>query len=666
MSVSEISDRKLTISFVPTRASSSTSISREEMSVSELVDFLRDAGSVDDKKKGLLMKVAEYTGDRNAMGLGQIHAIQADYDAGKIPVEEAKLMFEQADMEAIIHTTYSHSDDFPRYRIILPLGEPIDKAEYKKMMDRVNGAFMNRGLAPESWVPAQNYYYQPPEGKRNVVVWVQGTKVDHHTDDIAIPRVENPYTQTNEFSDVPSADIIKSLHLEPHGLYPRMLTLTARWVYLGLDDSEIELMVRPIRAMIEDERGATRARELDVEIKRMVRGARLKGFDEGSSGRSFRDIANQEPNPKLTLVKYDPSVDYSHTPECLVDGYMFKDVGLTFGPGGVAKTTTAIYEFVQYAMGKPFDTHEPTRPLKTLFCSAEDTAEMFMAKIGAFVESEDSADQELAITNTRAVYVGDTNYRLTKIENRDQISADDQFLDMLQEVYDEFPFDVIVFDPMVSFGVGESRVNDAEQALIRVGRMMVSRFDCAVEYIHHTGKSNAENNNAGQYGYRGGSAMGDGARRVRSIFGYKGVDEEEQAKFKDRYGIVLADTESSIVVHTGKNTYAIGVRDSVIIRDAFVYECLDLATIYREKQQGEDAELMDAYMEIYEDIDSGKYSARQYTRKEVSAGGLSKTATRDAFRRLKEVGCIETTGDGTGAVAITPPSEALMSPREDF
>ena len=70
----------------------------------------------------------------------------------------------------------------------------------------------------------------------------------------------------------------------------------------------------------------------------------------------------------------------------------------------------------------------------------------------------------------------------------------------------------------MSFGVGESRVNDAEQGLIEAFRIIRNQLDCCVEGIHHTGKANARDKSTDQYSGRGGSALADGARMVAVLY----------------------------------------------------------------------------------------------------------------------------------------------------
>jgi RecA-family ATPase len=76
---------------------------------------------------------------------------------------------------------------------------------------------------------------------------------------------------------------------------------------------------------------------------------------------------------------------------------------------------------------------------------------------------------------------------------------------------------LVTIDPSVSFGVGESGVNDPEQGLIEAGRRLRKTLNCRVRFIHHTGKQVARDQIKDQYAGRGGSAFADGARMVHVL-----------------------------------------------------------------------------------------------------------------------------------------------------
>ncbi|TXI99084.1 MAG: AAA family ATPase [Aquabacterium sp.] len=113
-----------------------------------------------------------------------------------------------------------------------------------------------------------------------------------------------------------------------------------------------------------------------------------------------------------------------------------------------------------------------------------------------------------------------------------------------------FAPDWLIFDPLVSFGVGESRVNDAEQGVIEVFRVIRNRLNCCVEGIHHSGKANAREGQRDQYAGRGGSALADGSRMVAVM------QPLTPGEWKKETGLSLGPNESGVVLALPKLSYA--------------------------------------------------------------------------------------------------------------
>ncbi|MBI1359254.1 MAG: hypothetical protein GC155_03110 [Alphaproteobacteria bacterium] len=114
------------------------------------------------------------------------------------------------------------------------------------------------------------------------------------------------------------------------------------------------------------------------------------------------------------------------------------------------------------------------------------------------------------------IYVGGHGVKLTRIVN-DAVVPNYPVLDALGPDLASFNPVVVLINPIVSFGVGESRVNDAEQGLIDAARYIVGNLNCLVLFIHHTGKVNARAKTTDQYSARNGSALADGARMVHVL-----------------------------------------------------------------------------------------------------------------------------------------------------
>ena len=123
----------------------------------------------------------------------------------------------------------------------------------------------------------------------------------------------------------------------------------------------------------------------------------------------------------------------------------------------------------------------------------------------------------------------------------------------------------MVIDPAISFGIGEARVNDAEQGPIDAARRIRNALNCCVRYVHHSGKANAREKAADQYAGRGGSAMADGARMV-AVLQPLSPDEWLKARASP-----LMDGESGMVLALPKLSYCPPQPDTLIRRKGYLF-----------------------------------------------------------------------------------------------
>lgn len=240
------------------------------------------------------------------------------------------------------------------------------------------------------------------------------------------------------------------------------------------------------------------------------------------------------------------------SPRCIVENYLFADVAALIAPGASSKTTMSLYEAICIVLGRPLWGLAVHSPGPVLFVTAEDAREYLVARLRRICEAMRLTDGELD-TVTQSIRIADCSAavrRLTAIERDVVIVA--EFAAELVEVCirEGFRPALVQFDPMVSFGVGESRVNDAEQGLIHAARVITKGLDCAVRFVHHTGVSKALEKVIHQYAGRGGSALADGCRMVHVV---SAVTDDELYKAT---GERLGDGQSALMLSRPKISYA--------------------------------------------------------------------------------------------------------------
>jgi hypothetical protein len=199
-------------------------------------------------------------------------------------------------------------------------------------------------------------------------------------------------------------------------------------------------------------------------------------------------------------------------PKCFVEDYFFADVAALVAPGGTGKTTLLLYEAVCIALGRNLHGLRVFNIGWTLIISAEDQRERLLARLREVCFAMNLNDEEMEVVR-KSVIVWDvtgSNMKLTfAIDGNLQMT---ELVDDICTMYEEDRPVVIVFDPLVSFGVSEQQVNDNEQALVTAARRIVKQLGCCVRLVHHTGKANSNHGSLDQYAGRGGSALADGCR----------------------------------------------------------------------------------------------------------------------------------------------------------
>jgi RecA-family ATPase len=255
--------------------------------------------------------------------------------------------------------------------------------------------------------------------------------------------------------------------------------------------------------------------------------------------------------------------------------------------GGTGKTTLLLYEAIHIVLGRTLYGREVKRPGPVVVLSAEDDRSVMIARLREIAKELELTDEELKQVKdgVRIEYVGGENFRLCQVE-KDTVCLSPQVQQVIDLVAPIRPV-MFVIDPAVSFGVGEQRVNDAEQGLIQACRKMRDSLpDCVIRLVHHTGKSNSRDKTTDQYSGRGGSAMADGARMVHVM------QPMEASTFEKEVGHAPEQGEDGVLLALPKMSYCQKQDNIYILRQGFRY-----AHVERDDGRRSGIELTEAQLE---------------------------------------------------------------------
>ncbi len=133
-----------------------------------------------------LARFGETRSDKNSLrhdaNVLTITGIEADYDGGVIPVDEACDRLTRQGVAAIVYTSPSHTEDAPRWRVLCPLSEQMPPHRRRDFLGRLNG-LLGGIFARESFTLSQSYYFgSVRHNPSHRVELIDGSPIDQHDD----------------------------------------------------------------------------------------------------------------------------------------------------------------------------------------------------------------------------------------------------------------------------------------------------------------------------------------------------------------------------------------------------------------------------------------------------------------------------------------------------
>lgn len=316
------------------------------------------------------------------------------------------------------------------------------------------------------------------------------------------------------------------------------------------------------------------------------------------------------------------------TPRVIVHDLLYADVRTRISAGGVGKTTIALYEAATIALGRQVWGKRVDAPCRTAIVSREDGREVLVARLREIMVAMNLTKAETlqVLGNVRIFDLSNVPFRLTAVFD-DVVMPHTANIDALIERIEAFRPDWLIFDPLVSFGVGEQRVNDGEQGLIEAFRILRNRLDCCPEGIHHSGKANAREKSLDQYAGRGGSALSDGCRMVAVL------QPLEPSEWLQETGIRLADGETGVVMALPKLSYSKKQESIFILRKGYHFaRVMPMRTTPEQEAAATSAQVLQFLTHEYS-------QGRMYSKSDLESSGqklsLKRVQIRTALTDLK-------------------------------
>ena len=150
----------------------------------ELVGILSSPKERASKDTCELIKLATFGDRRSAKGairnndnVQEIYGVEGDYDGEQTSVDQACTLLAQHQIEALIYTSPSHTEERPRWRVLAPLSTPRAPEEREGLVAMLNWA-LGGILARESFTLSQIYYFGKVAGVSYQARRVHGVPLD--------------------------------------------------------------------------------------------------------------------------------------------------------------------------------------------------------------------------------------------------------------------------------------------------------------------------------------------------------------------------------------------------------------------------------------------------------------------------------------------------------
>jgi hypothetical protein len=154
---------------------------REKHTWQSFIDtFVRDPEVVRDKRKVAGFSLASFTDNRRALPrVEQVHALILDFDEGDTTIRQAAHLL--PNVRGVTYTTFRHTSEHPKLRVIFLLSRPVDAEEYSRVWawvaDKITRA---KRVLDESTRDASRFWYLPSHPPGSTYEWheLEGQPLD--------------------------------------------------------------------------------------------------------------------------------------------------------------------------------------------------------------------------------------------------------------------------------------------------------------------------------------------------------------------------------------------------------------------------------------------------------------------------------------------------------
>jgi len=475
------------------------------------------------------------------------------------PPQEIAAKLEELGGCGWVYTSISHTPDRPRYRVVLPLGKPIERSNEYDMGEALKASTLaaakklgiEQWCAPESYVLSQamflptmlkgmSFYQEFVEGK----VWSRVVKKAPADipDEIEMPdkpKKDGPADIPDERPDfILQAIKAAGLYLKPNKRHPGMHFITCPF-------SDEHGLVNETQTVYYEAhfdgnpKAAVKCFDTvpDVDGKPHLTIASLVRYlkDAGHITEDQQAEAGvlDDPDAFDKLADIGQLLDTQPVPrEWAIE--KFAPVGkvtVLAGPGGVSKSMMMLHVLTYAAMGQAWAGFKPEGVLKSLYVSYEDDKQELHKRINTLANELRNVDDgtfdmlydvDSSIRRNLRVYAADDNaaaWLLAVKPDRYSPAQRTQRVEWLIDYVKSRGIKLLCLDPAVyTHQLAENDVADMAEYM-RILTQIAKHAGCAVVVLHHMNKGGANSSldDVTSGSLRGASSFSDNARSVMTV-----------------------------------------------------------------------------------------------------------------------------------------------------
>lgn len=447
--------------------------------------------------------------------------------------------------EGWVYTSLSHTPEAPRYRVVLPLVEPLtgDDLTTETLKSTTQAAAKKLDLlpwcTPESWVLSQPMYL--PAKLKDGVFW------EGYTGDGKAFRIVRGATETTDkrLADIPDTPMDPVLHaLHRAGLYLRedpkhkgKHYITCPFVDQHGSENETQTVYyeahhdgnpRPAVKCFDTEPDEGGRPHLTYRI--LVNWLREHGHLRKS---------DENNDTATALEEYETFLDKASIARYLKDAPGVREfawdkfapcgkVTVLAGPGGVSKSMLMLHLQVYGALGQSWAGFHVDKPLRSMYVSYEDDTLELHKRVHRLAHALKDKDDGLGdmlydidgmLQQNLMLYAADeeaTNWMLMRKEDRHTAAERTDRVEWLVGFVKHARLKAIVLDPVVYTHNLEESDPGAMAGYMQMLTYIAKAGNCAVIVLHHMHKTAqwATLEDINQGSLRGASSFADNSRSV--------------------------------------------------------------------------------------------------------------------------------------------------------